>query len=1107
MTPQENEEQGLMLTGEDLTQEPVGEIVDPEEKVEGSRLIGITTEVNVQLGNSDYEALVDTGSVVSLISEQVFQHLGKESEQVPMLPVVNVTVQGFTGKITKVRKQILMNVKIGAVQDDIILLVVKGLVTPVILGTDWLRKRQAVIDLSRSILELRIDKMRYEIALSGPTRVPAPVESISTDDDSGMEWEQNVGRFYKNVERVRVNTDDVVDNSICEVQCGEKQMKDPLTEVSKIVESYATVFSDKPGIIKVFECKLKITDTNPFLRRSYPIPHSKRAAVDREIARMLEWGIIEKSTSPFSNPVVVVNKKDGTVRICLDARWLNKIIEPDRESPPIIEDLLQKFHGMKFFTSLDMTSGYWQLPLHPESRKYTAFLVNGKSYQFRVLPFGLNVSVAMFGKCMDLILGPEVLEFATVFVDDVLVASKTLDEHLVQLEKVFQCLDKGGMKAKLSKCEFLKDQVVFLGYVLSAEGVKPDPTKIETIVRFPAPRNKRELQSFLGVCTFYRRFIQNHSECVSKLTHLLRNGRKWLWGKEEEEVFAQIKTNFVQSTVLAHPDFYTPFYVSTDASKRALGAHLFQLDESGEIRNIAFASRTLLKAEANYTTTELELLAVVFACKKFRSYILGYQTVVYTDHKALSFLFECKFLSERLSRYILYLQEYRLTIHHCSGSDNVIADCLSRYGTGSSRRKDAVTIAVVKRAPTLMKELQAIGEEQERDQNLRWIKMELERNVNGKQEELRQNYVIHEGVLFRKGKRSENWWLVCIPEQLITPLVQEYHLEYGHFGSTKILKALAESCYFHKMERRVRKIVGTCEICQKAKVVNHHTEGYMTSIICTEPLQMVSVDLFGPLPTGRGGVTYIFVVMEMFSKFVKLYPIKRATAKVLTARMVQNYIQEVGKPEAALSDQGTQFKSKEWCTTLEREKIRVRYSAPYHPQSNPVERVMRELGRMFRTYCYRKHTSWPNYVNLIENWLNCTQHDSTGFTAYELLKGEKPLRLIEKLVKFPERKDMLLETKIMLAHDRTMTKAQRRKARHDLKLSPRQYQPGDLVLLKTHCQSSAFDREIKKFFLLYEGPFEVITEVGKNAYALRHPVSQVVRGTFNVIHLKPYKSD
>lgn len=314
-----------------------------------------------------------------------------------------------------------------------------------------------------------------------------------------------------------------------------------------------------------------MTEDVPFKIKPYPIPFSRRPAVEKDIRRMLEWGVIERCLSPYCNPVVCVGKADGTVRLCLDARRINRIIQPMRDSSAPLEELLARFGGESFFSSLDFTAGYWQVPLHIDVRKFTAFIFEGRTYQFCVVPFGLKISNTAFGKALEAMLdlytseSEDGSEDLHIYVDDVLVSSVSFEDHFRRLRLLFNKIRRSGMTLRLTKCEFLMQRIKFLGHIITPEGMTKDPEKLTTIQEYPQPRNRKELQSFIGFCNFYRKFSEHHAANISPLIELLKKGTPWKFGFEELQHFDPVRKSFTE-LYLSHPQFDRCFYLQTDAS-------------------------------------------------------------------------------------------------------------------------------------------------------------------------------------------------------------------------------------------------------------------------------------------------------------------------------------------------------------------------------------------------------------------------------------------------------------------------------------------------------------------------------------------------------------
>jgi len=366
-------------------------------------------------------------------------------------------------------------------------------------------------------------------------------------------------------------------------------------------------------------------------------------------------------------------------------------------------------------------------------------------------------------------------------------------------------------------------------------------------------------------------------------------------------------------------------------------------------------------------------------------------------------------------------------------------------------------------------------------------------------------YKVHHSILFIRKSKFINTWSLFLPQQLVKEVVIAFHDYFGHIGPLKTIHSLKQIFYFPSFHKIIRSIVQSCDICQKCKINTSLMTGPMQHVISLKPLDKILVDFYGPLPVGIYGLQYIFVVLDNFSRFVKLFPLRRATAKACIYKLTQYYFLQYGTPLNIVSDHGRQFISKQWQQTLKRCNIQVGHTSVYHPQSNPAERVMRELGRLFRTYCNERHNTWPQYVPYIEWVLNNVRHESTLHSPSELFLNDETPNPVSSLIDYPHN-DITLEypKKLILANEVQLTKAQTRKIKHDKRLNPHLFKINDLVLVRTHKLSNAIDKKISKFFLLYEGPYKISSIKSHNAYVLLDPNDNSPKGTHNIIHLKKY---
>jgi len=465
-----------------------------------------------------------------------------------------------------------------------------------------------------------------------------------------------------------------------------------------------------------------------------------------------------------------------------------------------------------------------------------------------------------------------------------------------------------------------------------------------------------------------------------------------------------------------------------------------------------------------------------------------------------------------LTRWTLLLQEFDLRIKHIAGPNNII-DTLSRnpVGRDESCAKMAMPCIFWTTPKWLVKKHQSqiqffghVLSEQRQDPHLSKI---IESISTGLPllSPVSQRYCLFQGTLFYRRYESSDNWLVCIPLHRIDELLMNFHEHYGHVGPKKCIAAIRDVCYFRGISRRTRRIIRGCDICQRTKPSTVRIEGEMQHVMADAPLSRVCVDLYGPLPSGWNNVKFIFVVLDCFTRFVRLYPIKRSTAVAVTNRMENDYIASYGVPQTIVSDHGVQFVSKVWKRRLSELGSIITHTSVYHPQSNPAERVMRELGRLFRTYCHENHIEWPQYVFYIEWVLNNTVHEATGFTPNEMfLKQDRYNPFIMTEVKCPPGALMNYQSKLTMANEIQLTKAEQRRRRHNQRGAPVIFEIGDRVLVRAHRQSSAVDQCIRKFFLLYEGPYKIIEVKCRNAYVLVDPETNLIQGTFNVIFLRQY---
>lgn len=449
-------------------------------------------------------------------------------------------------------------------------------------------------------------------------------------------------------------------------------------QLQSIIASFADCFASSSKVRQTAVTKHRIVTEEgerPVRQHPYRVSPKERDAIRRQVQEMLQDDVIQPSTSPWASPVVLVAKKDGTLRFCVDYRRLNKITKKDVYPLPRIDDSLDRLRHARYFSSIDLRSGYWQIEVDERDREKTAFITPDGLYEFKVLPFGLCSAPATFQRMMDGVLSDLKWQSCLVYLDDVVIFSNTFDEHLDRLHAVLNAIRSAGLSLKPEKCHFGFQQLKFLGHVVNSEGVSPDPDKTAAVSAFPTPTDKRAVRRFLGLCAYYRRFVANFSKIAEPLTRLTKDDVPFVWGPEQTKAFDELKMRLQTTPVLGHFDEHADTELHTDASNVGLGAVLVQWQDGVE-RVIAYASRTLSRAEANYSTTEKECLAVIWAVTKFRPYLYGRPFRVVSDHHSLCWLANLKDPSGRLARWSLRLQEFEVTIVYKSGKRLTDANCL-----------------------------------------------------------------------------------------------------------------------------------------------------------------------------------------------------------------------------------------------------------------------------------------------------------------------------------------------------------------------------------------------------------------------------------------------
>jgi hypothetical protein len=639
-----------------------------------------------EIWGAKLKTIIDTGSSGCIISKKCLDQLERIIEGSSNISLVGINGQkhrplGIVRNVpvTLGNKQLV----------EITMQVTEATNYELILGVDWLRKINGIISIGEKVLITTKDGITAKHPIQ-VERLPKIISQPGDDEYEEEDMQEEVAFLneiitdHKQEQMARIFT-------TLEWEDLEEEHK-PITnpeltiqqqnQLDKFLHNYEDLFANGLYELGHTQDEVHSIPTNcpfPQNQKAYHHPPHYNEFIKEEIQQMLDTGIIRESTSSWASPIVVVKKKNGNLRFCIDYRKLNSYTEQDKYPLPLISDIFDSLEGARWFSSLDLASGYWQMEVAEEDKKKTAFISKHGLYEFNRMPFGLTNAPASFQRLMNKVLSKEIGRFVVVYLDDINIYSKSFEEHLEHLEIVFKRLRQAGLKLGKDKCSFVKTQLEFLGHIVGRDGLQPDPKKVEKVRDWPTPKTIKDVRSFLGLASYYRRFMKDFSKIAKPMYQLTKQDEKFEWGSEQEKAFNKLKQLLIQAPVVAYPDFTKPFILYTDGSHTGLGAILEQKDEEGRGRVIAYASRTIRGAEERYSATELEFLALHWACtKEFRLYLLGKPFTHITDHQPLRNLKNTNGGSRRIQNWRVNLEEFTYKVEYKPGKTHRNVDTLSR---------------------------------------------------------------------------------------------------------------------------------------------------------------------------------------------------------------------------------------------------------------------------------------------------------------------------------------------------------------------------------------------------------------------------------------------
>ena len=969
-----------------------------------------------------------------------------------------VTIQTFTDKATFI--------VIDLAQYDIIL------------GMDFFRQYQPTIDYKACGLIIQQDS--YEHALHDS--LPHPLT---------LEYNHIPASGWRNVRRTLQHKGQGVlymlidgDTSDKLTDKSGKNIESLKEELGPLMKVFRTELPTGVGPKRYVDHHIDTGDARPINRSAYTLTPQQLEEQARQIRYLEERDLIRPSHSPWGSPVLFVKKKDDSWRMCVDYRALNNVTVKNGYPLPKIQDCLDQIGSAKVFSKVDLLSGYWQIRVADADIPKTAFNTRIGKFEFRVLPFGLTNAPATFQTLMNDILRSCLDKFVVVYLDDILIYSQDEKGHMEHLKIVLQILLENNLFARPDKCSFFQTEVDFCGHIVGAGVVRMDPHKLAAIKDWPTPRTVHHVRQFVGLCSYYRRFIKEFARIAAPMHELLKlpeatRGHKHqpiVWNAKCQMSFRQLKECLTVAPVLQQPDVKRAFIIETDASDYACGATLLQTNlADGREHPVAFESRKFNPAESRYPTHERELLAIKQALRAWRCYIENeHTTIVRTDHEGLQYMKTTRKPSKRLGRWIEEFEEYNLKIIHKSGKLMTVPDALSR-------RPDYLHNI----------ELNVLEWTDYMTDYLESGKLSGDKNIDDMLRSRAHEFTIAMETLCHRDS-PESDWIDYLPLWARADLLDRLHRDYGHSNELTLLNLVSARGWWPTMRKDIRHYVRHCTDCQIAgrsrqglhTDVQHPSHQWSGRI---EPFDRWGLDLIGRLPKTPSGNRWIITAVDYATRWPVAKAVPDATAEALAEFIHDELYMHYGSPKEIVTDQGRNLWAPAMSQFLSKLNVKHRGTTPYHPRTNgAVESLNGTLGNMLTKYLLnRPRSHWDRYLDQALFAARIRTHSTTRFSPFYMLYGRQPRLPMDENGITPltdnvrEDKLPLFETLRMEALRNTEERALKNKQAWDAAITPIQYKPDDYVLVRAENQL--------KWQGKWFGPYRVRRAMPLNTYELETP--------------------
>lgn len=883
----------------------------------------------------------------------------------------------------------------------------------------------------------------------------------------------------------QMNVDMLDREAPLDYKCEAKLDDNSKRELERIVRSFRVGTEDQIGRTHVLEHDIQLVEgAKPFTCRPYFFSPEMEKMIHAEIDSMLRRDIIGPSKSPVCSPIVPVKRPDKALRLCLDSRKLNGLTVKDKYPIPNIPHMMSRIQKLRYISSIDLSKAFWQVPLSSKrqptqfasAQELTAFIVPGRGlFEYKVMPFGLCNGPATQCRLMQNVFGHDLDPNVFVYVDDILIVAETVEQMLRLLREVANRLNQAQLTINLKKSIFFAEEVKYVGYVWSRNGVKADPEKIAVMSEYPRPKNIRELRRYLGMTGYYRRLIRNYSGMAAPLTDMLRREtNKIEWTEARIEAFEALRKAMSSAPVVATPDFDAEFTLQCDASDVAAGAALGQTQENREVV-IAYYSHKWGGNEKAWGATEKEAAAVLFAIKYFRNYLWGKKFVVVTDAQALTHI---KTIhtdgSSRLSRWVIELNNYDLVIKHRAGRLSVVPDAISR------------AVEAIEATP-VDDEFQAA------------LMTRIAQNPSRY-----TDYRIEEGRILRNERNLDDigcfshTWKEYIPAEQRAEVIKKVHLALCHAGTDKCIDRIRKRYFWPNLRHSVKTEMRNCTTCKGAKIQAPYTRVPMgANRLASAPFEMVALDHWGPVPRSRNGNRHLLVIVDIFTKYVVLCPSPNTRAARVAKTLEEEIFLRFNPPRIILSDNYRPMVGRAMTELLQQYEVQ-RWTIPfYHSQANPAERYVRTVSEAIRAMVMERdgdQRSWDRDIPKLQWAINTTKNKTSKKSPFVINFGREPLSSgadYRRLVTGATREEMTIgQLEAQFQHLRNQVTQNTLKAQENYRKQYNkgtkvlEFEVGEKVWRRNRQLSNAGDHVAQKLLPKFI-PAEITRRLGPDTYEIR----------------------